>query len=69
VTDPRLTQLEYEISHRHADGTYGRMEEHHDPAQHDTERAWGFRRIFKCTTCEETITLIPNEEGGAPDRR
>ena len=69
MTDPRIAQLEFEISHRHTDGGWGRMvEAHHDPAQHDTEREWGWHRIFKCTTCEETVTLIPSE-GGPPAKR
>jgi len=32
---------------------------HHDPAAHDPERQWGLRRIFRCTSCEETITIEP----------
>jgi hypothetical protein len=63
----RFPELEFEISHRHSDGTLGRMEEqprHHDPADHDQERQWGRHRIFRCTACEESVTLIPGEEGG-----
>ena len=73
MTDARFRELEFQISHRHADGGWGRMEEEessrHDAAQHDPERRWGIRRIFKCTTCDETVTLVPGEEGGAVDPR
>jgi hypothetical protein len=71
VTDARFRELEYQISHRHSDGSWARMEErpeHHDPAQHDPEREWARHRIFECASCEEAVTLIPGEEGGAPDR-
>jgi hypothetical protein len=43
------------------------MEEHrphHDASEHDPERKWGARRIFRCKTCEESVTLIPGEEAG-----
>jgi hypothetical protein len=72
VTDARIRELEFQISHRHTDGSWGRMEErpaHHDAAEHDPERGWGLRRIFACTSCEEKVTLIPGEEGGLPERR
>jgi len=67
----RLYEIQYLISHRHKDGSYGQMEEvasHHDPSQHDQERWWGKRRIFKCTSCEEYATIVPGEEGGVPER-
>jgi hypothetical protein len=72
VTDARLREIEFQISHRHSDGTWGRMEErptHHDPAQHDPERSWSHGRIFQCTSCEESVTLVPGDEGGAPAPR
>ncbi len=60
--DPaRLVEMEFRISHSHNDGSSSPMVEvpHHDPAAHDPERHWGFRRIFRCTSCEETITIEP----------
>jgi hypothetical protein len=65
--DPR-TNIEYLLQHRHSDGSYSQMEEvrrHHDPSQHDQERSWGFRRIFRCTTCEEMATIVPGAEEAA----
>ena len=66
--DPaRLVEIEYRVSHHHLDGSASPMVEvtsHHDPAAHDPERRWGLRRIFRCTTCDETITIEP---AGGPD--
>jgi hypothetical protein len=71
--DPRILELELRISHRHNDGTNSPMvevTEHHDAAEHDPERQWGIRRIFRCVSCEETVTIEsrPGDEG-APDSR
>jgi hypothetical protein len=69
--DPsRIVEVEYRLAHRHKDGSYGEMEEiqHHSPADHDPERQWGLRRIFRCRSCEEYATVVPGVEGGVPDR-
>jgi hypothetical protein len=61
--DPaRLVEIEYRVSHRHNDGSSSPMVEvtsHHDAAEHDPERRWGLRRIFRCTSCAESITIEP----------
>ncbi len=68
--DPaRLVEMEYRMSHRHNDGSTWPMVEvrqHHDAADHDPERRWGLRRIFRCTSCEETVTIEsgPEDETG-----
>jgi hypothetical protein len=65
-------EIRYRIEHRHKDGGWGEMLEdrsHHDPADHDPERAWNRRRIFRCTSCEEALTLIPGEEASPPLQR
>ena len=39
------------IEHRHEDGSWSEMVEErrpHDAADHDAERSWGLRRIFRC---------------------
>jgi len=36
---------------------------HHAPADHDPERSWGLRRIFRCQSCGDSMTLIEGEEG------
>jgi hypothetical protein len=36
---------------------------HHDSASHDAERGIGwYRRIFRCTTCEEEIVVDAKQE-------
>ena len=71
MTDARLREMEFQISHRHHDGGWGRMEERpeHDSAQHDPERSWSRGRIFQCTSCEDSVTLVPGEEGAPPASR
>jgi hypothetical protein len=73
MLDPsRVYEIQYRISHRHKDGSYGEMAEiaHHDSSQHDPERGWlKGSRIFKCTSCEEYATIVPGAEGGVPERR
>ena len=68
----RFRELEFEISHRHSDGSMWRMEEqsaHHDPAQNDPERDWSRGRIFRCTRCQEAVTITPSDEDGLPADR
>jgi hypothetical protein len=68
----RIAEIALRIEHRHSDDTWGEMREersHHDSADHDPERSWGVRRLFRCTSCSETVTVITGEEeGGAPLR-
>jgi hypothetical protein len=64
--------MEYKIQHRHGDGSWAPMDEvprEHGPADHDPERSWGFRRIFRCTRCDETVTVTPGDEGAPPPER
>jgi hypothetical protein len=67
--DQATFELSYRVEHRHGDGSWGEMLEDrsrdHDSAAHDPERNWGIRRIFRCTSCDEAVTLIPGENGGA----
>ena len=68
--DPRILQLEYRIQHEHRDGSWGEMAEErapHDSAQTDPEREWSLRRVFRCTACDEVVTLTPGTEPGSPD--
>lgn len=62
----RLASSMYRVQHRHKDGSWADMEEvgnHHAPADHDPERGWGVRRLFRCRTCEETAELTPAPRG------
>ena len=65
----RIVEMALRIEHRHSDGSWGELTEdrsHHSPSDHDPERRWGLRRIFRCTSCDEAVTIIDGEEGG-PD--
>jgi len=57
--DPNLRiAQEYRIEHRHADGSWSPLEPiHHDSAAHDAERSWLRRAIFRCSRCDETVTV------------
>ncbi len=58
----RLVDSMYRVQHRHKDGSWADMEEaggHHGPADHDPERGWGVRQLFRCRTCEETAEVTP----------
>jgi hypothetical protein len=60
----RFVEIQYRIEHRHKDGAWGVMEEvrqHHGAADHDPERKWGLKRIFRCTSCDEQITVIDDD--------
>jgi hypothetical protein len=64
----RIIEMALRIEHRHGDGTWGEFQEdrsHHSSTDHDPERSWGFRRIFRCTSCGDSLTVIEGEEGGA----
>ena len=65
----RLREAEYRLMHRHGDGSWGEMVEaplQHDPASHDPERRWGFGRLFRCTSCDEGVLVVPEDEVGTP---
>ena len=61
----RTAELQYRIEHRHTDGDGAPMVEersHHDSADHDPERSWGQRTLFRCTKCDEGVLIEPEEE-------
>ena len=61
-------EVYYKVSHRHKDGGWGDMEEVaiHRSSAHDKERLWGIGRLFRCTSCDEDVTLIPPGSEPAP---
>ncbi|HKG58084.1 MAG TPA: hypothetical protein VKA85_12625 [Candidatus Limnocylindrales bacterium] len=67
----RFIEMQYRIEHRHNDGSWSPMEQvqHHDSASHDPERSWGRRQIFRCKRCDETVIVMPGDEGGPPEPR
>jgi hypothetical protein len=40
---------------------------HHSPADHDPERGWRDGLRFRCTSCNESVTIRP-EEPDLPER-
>ena len=60
-------EVYYKVSHRHKDGSWGEMEgvPQQAPA-HDQERLWGLGRLFRCTSCDEGVTLVPSGSEPAP---
>jgi hypothetical protein len=60
---------EYRLEHRHGDGSWAPMSEersHHAPSDHDPERSWGRRRLFRCIRCDETVLIAPEEDPPPP---
>lgn len=66
----RMDYAEFRITHRHADGSWGDLapvqtpdqrepSSDHDVAAHDPERQWSVGRLFRCTSCEQQVTLGP----------
>ena len=56
------------LLHRHSDEDWVPMQEgvDHDAAAHDPERSWlRGARLFKCTTCDEQIAVLPETEPAA----
>ena len=67
--DPNIRVLqEFRIEHRHSAGSWSPMEQiHHDAAAHDGERSWLRRAIFRCSTCDEQVTVtVDGDESGLP---
>jgi hypothetical protein len=61
-----LNDVSFRLMHRHGENDYVPMVEH-TSTDHDIERGWlRGARIFRCTTCEEEIILVPpTDEPGA----
>ena len=63
----RMLAMAYRIYHRHAYGSWVEMFEDrspHSPAESDPERGWANHRIFRCTSCDSSVTVI--DEEGSP---
>lgn len=69
--DPRIMLTTFRVEHRHGDGSWGEMVEDrhpHDSAELDPERSWGHRRIFRCTTCDESMA-VSSDSAKPPSER
>ncbi len=56
----RAPDLELQLMHRHKDGSWAEMDatpSHHAPTEHDPERGWSRRKIFRCRTCAEVLSV------------
>jgi hypothetical protein len=54
----QLAGLSLRLEHRHSDGSWSDFERsHHDPAEHDPERAWSRGEIYVCKTCNEQVRV------------
>ncbi len=66
----RIAQ-ELTLEHHHSDGSWSPMEpNHHESSDHDAERSWLRRRIFRCSSCNEevAVTVGAAEEGDPAPR-
>jgi hypothetical protein len=63
----RFMQALQRVEHRHGD-EWHRMEPApgHDAAATDRERAWARGRIFRCTSCDDEITVYPPDVQADP---
>jgi hypothetical protein len=54
----QLAGLSLHLEHRHSDGSWSELERtHHDPADHDQERAWANGEVYRCKTCDEQVRI------------
>ena len=54
------------IEHRHTDGSWSPLQRsHHDPADHDPERGWSKAELYRCTSCDEEVRVVPVDEAPA----
>ena len=59
----RLMDALQRVEHRHGEDWH-RMEAvgaPHDPAARDREHGWARGKVFKCTTCDDQIRVMPPE--------
>ncbi len=60
----RMAQ-EFRLEHRHGIDAWSPMEPiHHDSAAHDGERSWLHGLLFRCRTCDETVTITAGANEG-----
>ena len=65
----RIAQ-DLQLEHRHSDGSWSPLEPApHGEPEHDSERLWLSRRIFRCPTCDEQVAVTEGADEGGPGRR
>ena len=57
--DPNLRiAQEFELSHRHSDASWSTLEAvEHGPPEHDAERSWLHRLVYRCKLCSEEVAI------------
>jgi hypothetical protein len=57
--DPNLRiAQQFRVEHHHSDGSWSPLEpQHHESADHDAERSWLRRTIFRCASCNEEVAV------------
>jgi hypothetical protein len=62
---------ELRLEHRHSDGSWSPLEPPpHGEPEHDAERSWLTRRIFRCPTCDEQVAVTEGvDEEDSPEPR
>lgn len=68
----QFSQLELaRLQHGHGDDKWHDMTEvtpAHDAAQVDPERSWASGRVFRCSTCEDEIRIVGQDEAPPSQR-
>jgi hypothetical protein len=63
----RMRVAEYQVAHRHDDGSFVEMIEAPNrggPEASDPERAWPQAHLFQCRSCEESVLVAPADADG-----
>lgn len=65
----RLLDALGRVEHRHGDSWHPMEAERtpHDASATDRERDWERGRIFRCTTCDDEIRVLPPESEPHPE--
>ena len=65
----RSAEIQYRIRHRHSNGEWFDLApdpSRHDPSEGDPERSWVQRMFFRCTRCDEVVSISPVRLEGDP---
>lgn len=64
----RLMDALQRVEHRHGDGWHlmEELQSAPEPGERDRERSWLRGKIFRCTTCDDQIRVVPPENEHDP---
>jgi hypothetical protein len=66
----RSAEVQYRIQHRHTNGEWSDLApetRRHDPSTGDPERSWAQRMVFRCTHCDEVVSISQVRLEGDPE--